>query len=275
MSIKVKPPEGYKDSNELMIEKPEKLRELVKEWGKEVCEIEVGEPDNVEIYVREKLKVEMKRFQKSKDRKTGFRNLDEETSLYPGLYVLGAISSLGKTTFMHQMADQLSERGESVLYFSLEQNKLELVTKGIARLMAKKDIKKALSAIDIRRGAEVSGLDEVIEEYGKIASNENIIECDYEYTVEDVIEYVMNYIEESGKSPVVIVDYLQVLRPKERLGTREGIDANVKALKKLQSENEIVVIVISSFNRLNYTTLIDYESFKESGGMDVSIVLCK
>ena len=52
------------------------------------------------------------------------------------------------------------------------------------------------------------------------------------------------------------------------MAIREGIDANVKALKKLQSENDIVVMLISSFNRLNYTTLIDFESYKESGGIE-------
>ena len=77
------------------------------------------------------------RFMQSKDRKTGFSNLDEQIgNLYPGLYVLGAISSLGKTTFACQLADQLSHQGEHVLYFSLEQSKYELVAKGLARLIA-------------------------------------------------------------------------------------------------------------------------------------------
>ncbi|MDR1537755.1 MAG: hypothetical protein LBU32_07125 [Clostridiales bacterium] len=33
--------------------------------------------------------------------------------LYPGLYVIGAISSLGKTTFVHQLADQLAGYGRA------------------------------------------------------------------------------------------------------------------------------------------------------------------
>ena len=266
--LKVAPPESYKDSNDMLRTNSDLLRELVTKWEQEALKLPVSAPDNVQEYMEEALNMELLRFQKFKDRKTGFSNLDNETSLYPGLYVLGAISSLGKTTFAHQLADQLSQRGDSVLYFSLEQNKLELVTKGISRLMARKNMKNALSAIDIRRGAQSLDLTETIEEYGKLAANENIIECDFEYTTVDVINYVRNYIEESGKSPVVIVDYLQVLRPSERLATREGIDANVKALKKLQSENDIVVLVISSFNRLNYTTLIDFESYKESGGIE-------
>lgn len=52
------------------------------------------------------------------------------------------------------MTDQLVEAGEHVLFFSLEQTCLELVTKGISRLMAQKDIHTAVSAIDIRRGVD-------------------------------------------------------------------------------------------------------------------------
>ena len=75
------------------------------------------------------LKSDLSRFRNFSDRKTGFSNIDSYVSFYPGLYVLGAISSLGKTTFIHQLADQLVRSGEHVLFFSLEQTCLELVTK--------------------------------------------------------------------------------------------------------------------------------------------------
>ena len=75
-------------------------------------------------------------------------------SLYPSLYVLVAISSLEKTTFCGQMAcgqmaDQLAGYGEQVLYFSLEQTRLELVCKGLSWLMALSDMP---SALDTARG---------------------------------------------------------------------------------------------------------------------------
>ena len=90
------------------------------------------------VYIGEKLRRDKVEFLKNKSRKTGFENLDRITNLYPGLYVLGAISSLGKTTFACQLADQLSEAGEHVLFFSLEQSRFELVTKGLSRLTAKR-----------------------------------------------------------------------------------------------------------------------------------------
>ena len=47
---------------------------------------------------------------------TGFAQLDTELDggLYAGLYVLGAVSSLGKTTFLLQTADQIAEAGTDV-----------------------------------------------------------------------------------------------------------------------------------------------------------------
>ena len=112
---------------------------------------------------------DLERFQKYSDRKTGFWNIDEKVSLYPGLYVLGAISSLGKTTFVHQLSDQLAENGEHILFFSLEQTCFELVTKGISRITAQHDMKLAVSSIDIRRGVNTELVQQARREYAKLA----------------------------------------------------------------------------------------------------------
>ena len=52
------------------------------------------------------------------------------------------------------------------------------------------------------------------------------------------------------------------------MGVREAVDANVKALKKLQGEHDIMVMVISSLNRMSYLNPMTFESFKESGGIE-------
>ena len=109
--------------------------------------------------------MELDRFSRYRDRKTGYSNLDAKMSLYPGLYVLGAISSLGKTMFCGQMADQLAFAGEYVLYFSLEQTRLELVIKGLSRLMAQADMGRALTSMEIRRGMSSEGLKAAREVY--------------------------------------------------------------------------------------------------------------
>ena len=209
------------------------------------------------------------KFRYYKNRKTGYSNLDTKMSLYPGLYVLGAISSLGKTTFCGQMADQLASSGEHVLFFSLEQTRLELVCKGLSRLMARTEMMTAMTSMEIRRGSTSEALKIARENYAAQSEHEYIIECGFETNVEAIVETVKDYISRTGSQPVVIVDYLQILPPVNNYQTtKDVVDYNVRALKKLQTENDLVVIVISSLNRANYLTPIDFSSFKESGGIE-------
>ena len=87
--------------------------------------------------------------------------------------------------------------------------------------------------------------------------------------MDDIVRTVKEYISETGVSPVVIVDYLQVIRPSDaKQTTKDAVDSHVRALKNLQKENDLIVVLVSSLNRQNYLTPIDYESFKESGGIE-------
>jgi len=53
-----------------------------------------------------------------------------------------------------------------------------------------------------------------------------------------------------------------------RMSVKDVVDTHVRAFKKLQVENDLVVLLISSLNRSNYLTPVDFESFKESGGIE-------
>jgi len=224
----------------------------------------------VSQYLEDVFIKDIDKFKSYKDRKTGFNNLDELTGgLYPGLYVVGAISSLGKTTFVHQIGDQLAERGDHVLFFSLEQNRLEMVTKSLSRITARNNREKAVSAIEIRAGKLTPEVIAAAEEYNKIASRVSVIECNFDINIYSIINYTKAYMETYKVKPVVIVDYLQIIPPVDpRHSDKEKVDSIVRGLKKLQSENDLVVFVISSINRANYLTPIDFESFKESGGIE-------
>lgn len=91
---------------------------------------------NMAEYYEKQLAPDIENFKNGGRVKSGYANLDAFTNLYPGLYVIGAISSLGKTTFIHQMGEQIAQSGIHVLFFSLEQSILELASKSIARAIA-------------------------------------------------------------------------------------------------------------------------------------------
>ena len=212
--------------------------------------------------------------------KTGFSCLDQAQPLYPGLYVLGAISSLGKTSFIYQMADNIAASGTPVMYFSTEQSRLELFTKSLSRYIHMKSrhdaTYKQYTAIDIRRGlaAGTRELKEQIDAYTtSVKDNMYIVECGFNMDVEELMMAVDIFMEATKKTPVVIVDYLQNLDFSEINGrrltdTRQNVDHIVHALKTYQKKNNLVVVAICSLNRANYMLPVDFESFKESGGIE-------
>lgn len=230
-------------------------------------------PDNTSNYIDRLMRGEMERLQAAAERKTGFETLDLKSGgLYSGLYVIAATSSLGKTTFSLQIADNLAAAGNEVLFFSMEQSRLELVSKSFARIMAQKDRERAPNSLAIRKGKAPTELAAAAAQYKHdIGERLSVIEGNFNCNVSFIGDYVRDYIQRNGCRPIVIVDYLQILQPADdakRLTARESIDNTVTALKRISRELELTVIVISSVNRANYLAPIDFESLKESGGIE-------
>lgn len=264
----------HKDPNEALKADPEAFTRAVKAAAAKVLK-----PDNIIDYLDNIFTKDIAQLKNYKEVKTGFSNLDNKIgSLYPGLYAIGAISSLGKTTFTHQIADQIAAAGHDVLFFSLEQSRFELASKSIARLTAQANIQTASNALSIRKGDIFgTGSDKekavlkAYQDYKRAVGDKiSIIEGNFDTNIDTIKTTVENYIKNNGVKPIVIVDYLQVIQsdPAQKVTTREAIDIIVTELKRLSRDKDIVVIVISSLNRNNYLSPIDFESFKESGGIE-------
>lgn len=226
---------------------------------------------NMAEYYEKQFASDVESFKKGGRLKSGYANIDAITNLYPGLYVIGAISSLGKTTFIHQMGDQMAEAGNHVLFFSLEQSILELASKSIARTMAQEDQKNGLSSLQVRRAdLSDSQIASAINKCKTYSDKMTIVECSFRATIDDITNAVQEFIRQNNVKPVVIIDYLQVIQPspESKMTTKDLVDYHVRRLKVLQTDNQLTMIVISSLNRQNYMTAIDFESFKESGGIE-------
>jgi len=262
---------GHKDPNEALQADREGFKKAITAAVKQTA----ARPDAVNAYIDAIMSDEILQFREANNRKTGFANLDEKAKgLYAGLYVVAAISSLGKTTFCHQMADQLAEAGEDVLFFSLEQSRLELVSKSISRMAARNDINTAVSSLSIRRGYLPEPILKAAQEYkNKVADRLSVIEGNFSCDISFIGDYIRRYIQRTGTKPVIFVDYLQILQPgKDDRGrtqsTKETVDTTVTELKRISREHGLTVFVISSVNRTNYMTPIAFESLKESGGIE-------
>ena len=262
----------YKDPNEAMKSNRQAFFEAVK-----AAERTVTKPDNTKDYINYLMAGEIRKLENAAMRKTGFSNLDAETGgVYPGLYAVGGISAVGKTTFIYQMADQMATAGQHVLFFSMEQSRLELASKSISRTTALKDVNTAVSSIAIRTGKLTTSVLDAADSYSEsVGDRISVIEGNFDCTVSFIGEYTRQYMEKNGVYPVVIIDYLQVLRGekdpetgRKPSDTKQIVDYNVTQLKRMSRSLDIPIFVISSLNRSNYLTPVDFEAFKESGGIE-------
>lgn len=218
---------------------------------------------------------------------TGFKKLDSvlDGGLYEGLYIIGAVSSLGKTTLILQMADQIAQSGADVLIFSLEMAAAELMAKSISRetlLYCRKkgiDTKNAKTVRDITDHSrhnrysqtEKTIINEAITTYRGYAGNIVIKQGLGDMGVKEIKETIKQHKAARGKTPIIIIDYLQILAPyNERASDKQNTDKAVLELKRISRDNKTPVIAISSFNRDNYTAAATMAAFKESGAIEYS-----
>lgn len=215
---------------------------------------------------------------------TGFSKLDASIGggLFQKFYCIGALPTTGKTTFVMQIADYIAEHGTDVLVFALEMRRDDLIAKSVSRItytLSEKQTAFSCTELDItsyvrwasfsKKKLEVR--DSAFDAYKKrIAGNLFIYEG--RRTADDIVEKVSTYKRITGRIPVVVVDYLQLIKPSAELmtaTTKEQVNDAVDKLSSLRNGTAgSPVIVISSFNRQSYTGVPDMDSFKESGEIE-------
>ena len=286
---------SYKDPNEaLTMNKREFTAMLKKAEADAIKAVETEENADYEEYMRTSALFDLYKFLNGIDRtadtpaiSTGFKTMDEvlEGGLYEGLVVIGGISSLGKTTITLQIADQIAQQGRDVLIFSLEMDKSELMAKSISRETAievrrsGKSTRLAKTNRGITAGHRYKNYTQEELELIETASSNYSDYCDHVYIRvgvgdmghKQIREAVKKHITITGRTPVVFVDYLQIMaKPDIHSTDKQSVDINTMELKRISRDYKTPVVAVSSVNRSNYLTPIDFESFKESGAVEYS-----
>ena len=225
--------------------------------------------------------------------KTGITEIDNMLGggFTPGWVVLGAISNLGKSTFVLQLAANIAKCGTPVMFFSLEMPADWIAAKLISQrtfIDSGKDPEKAVMAKDLVNRETVRS-DGFKPKWGAVKKAVSYISREYkdlyiidakseEYrgkqlTAEAIRDKVKAFIEndKSHRKPFVIIDYLQII-PMEDMHSASSdmlsIDHNINILSKI--DKDITVLTISSFNRNSYKDKMSLSSFKGSGTIEYS-----
>lgn len=282
-------PAQYKDANEFLIAD----RTAFGEWCEQGFSVfretlKESESESSEEFETESAYTDLGNFlqtlKKSREGKaipTGFSQLDRllDGGLYPGLYFVGALSSLGKTSFILQVTDNIARIGRGVLFFSLEMSRNELIAKSLSRLtrqLCGGNMRLAKTTRGILRAdfnpSEQEIFTRAVNEYSGYSSNIFISEGIGDIGVGEIKKKLDRFIHfNEGIPPVIVIDYAQILAPaNERYTDKQNTDKNVLELKRVSRDYQTPVFAISSFNRENYTEPVSMASFKESGAIEYS-----
>jgi replicative DNA helicase len=211
------------------------------------------------------------------------------------------VSSLGKTAFVLQIADQIAKNEHDVLFFALEMSADELIARSISRETfewcgnERSPDGIALSTLDIFNGLKENNNEEsklayehAMNKYGEYSEHmfifttsqnkkRGIVTYDIK-TTRGIILAIEEHIRVMQRTPIIIIDYLQLLdlpnkntKYNKGLSDKQIVDQNIFALKKISSDFNTPVIAVSSLNRASYNSKdIDFSAFKESGSIEYS-----
>jgi replicative DNA helicase len=179
---------------------------------------------------------------------SGFQDIDDLTGGFqPGnLIVLAARPSMGKSTLATNIVENAAiEHGRSVALFSLEMSETELAHRFIAS-------QAKVSSDELRKGrVKADRWPKVLRAVEKLARAPIYIDDSSDISVLEIRAKARRL---HARSPnglgLLIVDYLQLIRPDGRADSRvEQVGQISRGLKILARELEIPVIAVSQLSR--------------------------
>lgn len=203
-------------------------------------------------------------------------NNQSDYSLYTGLYdlddmtcglhnqeltIIGARPGVGKTTLALQIAENISRKDKNILFLSLEMSDTQIIQKMIARI-------GNVQSYRMRRGtledSDWERIANTAEELSKLKFNTNS-------SIRNIqeLEVLARKLKNKDKLDLLIIDYIQLLRNKEKFNCREQEVADIsRRLKLLSLELDIPIIALCQLNRNASNSEPGLADLRESGSLE-------
>jgi len=178
---------------------------------------------------------------------TGFRSLDEMLNgLWPGqLVVCAAGTGNGKSTLALNIAENFAERGEAVLYASLEMSRKELLIKSISReARISSTIISSAQFTNIEQATRFGeAIGRVKEKFGKL-----YVQDDGTSLTIPSLRAEAQRMKRDGLG-LIVVDYLQLMDGGQHDTRSQEVAVITRSLKLLAMRTQVPVLALSQFNR--------------------------
>ena len=176
--------------------------------------------------------------------RTGYLDLDK---IIEGLHeqeltLLGARPGVGKTAFSLQMAEHIAKKGVYVYFVSLEMSRKQLGNRIISR-------EAEIDSHVLRMGwLTEENFAKINEVAGNVADIKMCIDSE-STTIQD-IEDKANELKQEKNLGLMVIDYLQLLKSRNKFTNREQEVADIsRRLKLLSKELNIPVVALCQLNR--------------------------
>ena len=197
---------------------------------------------------------------------TGFEELDKNQVIKSGIYAIGGRPSIGRTTFVWQLLNQLAENGESCIYGTYQQKSGDFCYKTLSRKLYSYEGEGAPSTIRLMLGERSRMFGKVAEEISAEQLDLTIISLCQE-TADDLIKMFETL--RGNKQIIIGLDGLEDI-PRGREETEGDI---MQKLKQFSLETGAIIFLVTRINRQSYNKEIEAESFS-SEVMQWSDVVC-
>lgn len=194
---------------------------------------------------------------------TGIYDLD---SMICGLHkqeltIIGARPGVGKTTLALQIAEKISRNNKNVLFVSLEMSDTQLIQKMIARIGNVKSYRMRMGTIEDEDWNRISNAIGKLSDL-KFNTNSKI------RTIQK-LELEARKLKNRGNLDLLIIDYIQLLKSKDKFNSREQEVADIsRRLKLLSLELDIPVIALCQLNRNASNNEPNLSDLRESGSLE-------
>jgi replicative DNA helicase len=177
----------------------------------------------------------------------GFKDLDDRTGGFQAgnLIVIAARPSMGKSALVANIAENAALDGHPVVLFSLEMSESELAQRFVAS-------QARINGEDLRRGkVPEHKWPKILEACRRLSQAPLYVDDSSDTGVLDVRAKARRlHNQVAGGLGLIIVDYLQLMRPEGRVENRvEQVSQISRGLKSLARELEVPLIAISQLSR--------------------------
>jgi replicative DNA helicase len=177
---------------------------------------------------------------------SGFRQLDEMTGGFqPGnLIVLASRPAMGKSSLVCNFAENVAWKAKlPVAFFSLEMSETELAHRFIAS-------RARISSDRLRKGQVSKEWSKVLRACNELAEAPLWIDDSSDLSMMDLRAKARRLQSSSGGLGLVIVDYIQLMRPDDPRASRvEQVGQMSRGLKVLARELDVPVVALSQLSR--------------------------